>query len=310
MTNEVLSLDSPELPLSDYRSLREGREVPAAPKETPAADAAEPTQETAADDAGSTETNSKEDSSKDQPKPKGDKLNARFSELTQKIRSLETQLAAKSSAVSTETKSDVKPAEVTIAPDPNDPEPDASRFSDYVEWQKAWNRWDRRQDTRQEKAAAAVAEQQNAAKAKAETWQTRVSEATAELADFAAVAQNPDLPITSVMAEAITDTDIGPRILYHLGKNPAEAARIAKLSPVAAIREIGKIEAALTAADVAADSEDSELEAPPVKKPVVSKAPAPHKPLGGSASSTNPAKQIDSMTQAEYRAYRESGKLR
>lgn len=305
----TITPDSAELSLADYRALREGREVPKAIVDTTssAADAANADAETAvATDA--TETNSKEETSTDSKPAKSDKLNARFSELTSKIRTLESQLAAKSGAVRTD--ATPEPKVETPAAAAADPEPAADKFTDYVEWQKSWMKWQMRQEAREVKAAAAVAEQQNAAKVKAETWQSRVASATAELADFAAVAQNPDLPITQVMAEAITDTEAGPRILYHLGKHPELAAKIAKLSPVAAIREIGKIEAAITAADVAADSEDSELEAPSTKKPVVSKAPAPHKPLGGSASSTNPAKQIESMTQAEYRAYRESGKLR
>lgn len=316
-TTEVtptITPESTELSLADYRAMREGREVPKAIVDTTssAADAANADAETAAELTESADPNSKEETTSQDENtkpPKKDKIAGRFSELTQKIKSLESQLAAKAGTGQSE-KTESKPADVpTLPPDPNDPEPDASRFTDYVEWQKAWNRWDRRQDTRQEKAAAAAAEQQNAAKAKAQTWQTRVSEATAELADFAAVAQNPDLSVTQAMAEAITESEIGPSILYHLGKNPAEAARIAKLSPVSQVREIGKLEKALEPAAAADEDEDAPV-APPVKKPTVSKAPAPHKPLGGGASSTNPAKQIDSMTQAEYRAYRESGKLR
>ena len=55
------------------------------------------------------------------------------------------------------------------------------------------------------------------------------------------------------MARAIQASDIGPDVLYHLGSNPKDAARISRLDPILQAREIGKIEAQLGAA-------------PPVKK--------------------------------------------
>lgn len=304
----ALTLDSADLSQADYRALREGREVPK-PVEvepsSPAADAATLTPaETAVEDG--TEPNS-EETPKQEPKPKGDKLAGRFSELTAQIRELKTQLAAKSGAVEA-SKIEVKPAAVetpVIPPDPKDPEPDASKFDNYTDWQKAWMRWDRRQESRAEVVARAAAEQQTAAAAKASTWNEKVTAASAEMADFAEVAQNPDLPVTPVMGEAILDSELGPKILYHLGQNPTEAARIAKLSPVAQVREITKLEAMLSP-----ETAKPADEKPQTKSTTVSKAPAPIRPVAGGASASNPVKSIDSMSQAEYRAYRESGRIR
>lgn len=308
----AVTLDSADLSISAYRALREGKDAtvttPAATEvQTPAAEAVET--EAEADAAGHSGADDLEDSSKESKAPKKDKISGRFSELTAKIKTLETQLAAKNGSTgqseSTESKSVNVPK---LPPDPKDPEPDASKFADYVEWQKAWNRWDRRQDQRQETAARAAAEQQHAAKAKSDSFQARVTEAKSEFADFDTVAFNKDLPVSPVMADAITDSEIGPKILYHLGKNPAEAARIAKLSAVAQVREIGKLEAKLDA-DAAGAAEGDDAEEPQTKKPAVSKAPVPHKPLGSGAA-VNPAKLLDSMSQRDYRALRESGKLR
>ena len=311
-TPAVNALDSADLSIADYRALREGKDAaavtpaPVTEEKTTAADAVET--EADAETTDSTETESLENSTTESKAPKKDKIAGRFSELTAKIKALESQLATQKSGTGQPEKTESTPAEVpTLAPDPKDPEPAPDKFADYVEWQKAWNRWDRRQDARQEKATAAVAAKQTEAKAKADTWQSRVSEATAELADFATVAQNPDLPVTQAMAEAITDSEVGPKILYHLGQNPDEAARIAKLSPLAQIRAIGKIESSLEI--VAASAGEGEDVEPPTKKPVVSKAPPPHKPIGG-APSVNPAKNIEGMSQREYRALREAGKIR
>jgi hypothetical protein len=64
---------------------------------------------------------------------------------------------------------------------------------------------------------------------------------------------------------------VGPEILYHLGQNPAEAKRIAQLSPLSQAKEIGKLEDKLSSN-------------PPAKK--TSSAPAPISPVNGKGTST------------------------
>jgi hypothetical protein len=73
------------------------------------------------------------------------------------------------------------------------------------------------------------------------------------------------------MAQTIQASDVGPDIIYWLGTNPKESARIANLSPFMQAKEIGRIEAKL-----AAD--------PPVKK--TSTAPAPIAPVTARSTST------------------------
>lgn len=60
------------------------------------------------------------------------------------------------------------------------------------------------------------------------------------------VFNQPDLPITPIIGEAILESEMGQDVAYYLGTHPAEAERLAKLSPTAALREFGKIEAALS----------------------------------------------------------------
>ena len=52
------------------------------------------------------------------------------------------------------------------------------------------------------------------------------------------------------MAETIKASDLGPDLAYWLGSNPKEADRISRLSPLLQAREIGKIEAKITAEPV------------------------------------------------------------
>lgn len=79
-------------------------------------------------------------------------------------------------------------------------------------------------------------------------YQEREEAARDRYDDFEQVAYNPALPVTEAMAKAIQASEIGPDVIYHLGSNPREADRIARLDPILQAREIGKIEASLGAA--------------------------------------------------------------
>jgi hypothetical protein len=123
-----------------------------------------------------------------------------------------------------------------------------------------------------------------------EAYQDREEEARAKYDDFEQVAYNPRLPITTVMAQAIQASDIGPDLAYFLGSNPKEAERISKLPAILQAKEIGKVEAKL-----ASD--------PPTKK--TSSAPAPITPVtsrstGGPAYDTTDPRSIKTMSTSEW----------
>jgi len=110
-----------------------------------------------------------------------------------------------------------------------------------------------------------------------DTWTARLDVARGLHEDFDEVVDN-DTPLSDGMVAAIIDSEHGAEIAYHLGKNPAEAERIAKLSPNAAVRAIGRLE---TTFDTS--SGDSQPGSPAPKKPV-SKAPPPVRPVGGGSA--------------------------
>lgn len=108
--------------------------------------------------------------------------------------------------------------------------------------------------------------------------------------DFDQVAYNPNLPVTEAMARSIQASDVGPDVLYWLGSNPKEAARIARLDPILQAKEIGKVEASLSSN-------------PPVRK--ASNAPAPIAPVTPRASSapaydTTDPRSTKSMSTSEW----------
>lgn len=132
------------------------------------------------------------------------------------------------------------------------------------------------------------AEQQRTQFAKA--YAEKEEEARDRYDDFEQVVYNPQLPVTSVMAQTIQASDIGPEIAYFLGTHPKEAERIAHLSPFLQAKELGKIEAKL------ADN-------PPAKKP--SSAPPPISPVtarstGSPSYDTTDPRSVKSMSTSEW----------
>lgn len=124
-----------------------------------------------------------------------------------------------------------------------------------------------------------------------EAYQEREEEAREKYSDFEQVAYNPSLPITEVMAQTIRVSEVGPEVLYHLGQNPKEAARIAKLAPFLQAKEIGRIEAKLA-------------DAPPAPRKV-SSAPAPIRPASTDTRSapvydTTDPRSVQSMSTSEW----------
>lgn len=123
-----------------------------------------------------------------------------------------------------------------------------------------------------------------------EAYRDREENARDKYDDFEQVAYNPNLRITTVMAETIQTSEVGPDVAYYLGSNPKEADRISRMPPILQAKEIGKIEAKL-------------VSNPPVKK--TSNAPAPISPVtarssGAPAYDTTDPRSIKTMTTSEW----------
>ena len=101
------------------------------------------------------------------------------------------------------------------------------------------------------------------------------------------VAALPHSSMNEHMAAALSLSDIGADIAYHLANHPQEAARIGALSPYAAAMEIGRLE--------------TKLKTPAPKK--MTAAPPPIDAVGARGQAeTDP----DKMTANEWRKWREA----
>lgn len=98
------------------------------------------------------------------------------------------------------------------------------------------------------------------------------------------------LPISTAMAKALVDSEVGVDLTYYLGKNPNEAKRISKLPPARQYREIVKLEALFGAS-----------------QPGGAKQITTIKPVGANSKGTSMAKDPSKMGYDEYKAWRASG---
>jgi len=85
---------------------------------------------------------------------------------------------------------------------------------------------------------------------------------------------------------AIVESEVGPALLYHLAQHPEDAERIADLSPLGQIRELGKLELKVSM---------------PAKR--TTNAPEPAKVNTGGKTA---ASDLDRVSQAEYEAKRKA----
>jgi signal recognition particle GTPase len=126
--------------------------------------------------------------------------------------------------------------------------PESSEFESYDAYLDAVTEWkvEQRFKTERERfqKESSEREKQQRQREAFSNFEERANKAREKYEDFDAVITSR-FPVTEAMTEALLESDSGPEIIYYLGNNPQEAARIAKLSPYAAAREIGKLEAKL-----------------------------------------------------------------
>jgi hypothetical protein len=186
---------------------------------------------------------------------------------------------------------------------PVDEKPQPSQFSDAFEYAEALAEYtaDKRiAEMKQQEAQAKQAEEHQKV---IQTWAKKVEAAKAGLPDFDEIVASSQVVVNDDIRDAILESDVGPQILYHLADNDDIAKKIAGLSPKAALREIGRLEARFET------KEEPEKTAPIVK----SKAPAPIQPIRGGKNTPDVPMGSDGVffgTAAQWKELRKAGKIR
>jgi hypothetical protein len=181
-----------------------------------------------------------------------------------------------------------------------DQEPQPSQFSDAFEYAKALAEYSTERALAERDRQVAMAREQEAQQKIIQSWAQKVQAAKAELPDFDDLVASSDVVVNNAVRDAILESDVGPRILYHLAENNDLAKKIAGLNPNAALREIGKLEARF---------EKTEQTAPVVR----SKAPTPIQPIRGGQGKADVPISANGEFHGSYQAWkaaRKSGKIR
>ncbi len=224
--------------------------------------------------------------------PKKGNLQKKFDKLTKDKGDLERHVAFLEGQASV--KQEQPDAETVTTLSPAGLEPKPEDYEDHDEYMRASIKYGVSQGLAETKATEEAGKKVTD-QAQNERKISKQYEASAEKhEDFEEIALNPSLPINQTVVDAAMGDNFA-EILYALGKNPDEAARIASLPPLQAAREIGKIEAKITAT-------------PPKPKPKPSEAA---ETIDTISTGTTPATGMDitKMSQKERFALWEKDKL-
>ena len=233
------------------------------------------------------------------------KLEKRFSEITKQREEARKEAQAERQArVALEQR--LAALEQTRQPQQQsyvDQEPQPSQFSDAFEYAKALAEYSTERALAERDRQVALAREQEAQQKIIQSWAQKVQAAKAELPDFDDLVASSDVVVNNAVRDAILESDVGPKILYHLAENDDLARKIAGMNPNAALREIGKLEARFEAKPETAQT------APIVR----SKAPTPIQPIRGGQGKPDVPISATGEFHGSYQAWkaaRKSGKIR
>lgn len=138
-----------------------------------------------------------------------------------------------------------------------------------------------RKATEEAKRALKEEQEQETKRQKFASFRAREADFAKSVEDYREAVESLSIEITREISEAIVESEDGPALLYHLAKNRDIAAKIAQLPPIAAVRELGRIEARLA------------FEREQAKAAKVSKAPPPPPKVEGSSDALAGVKASD-----------------
>lgn len=258
-------------------------------------EADEITDDSDASDDGDDE--SKDDSQESDEKPKRkpgfkrriDKLNKRLSDKEREAEYWREQALKSAKPRDQETKP------VTQSQASGDKEPVPDDFETHQEYVRALVKFERDQLKAQDERESREKSARDSFNQRLAATRNRVQEFSKTVDDFDEVIAEVDgIDMSVAVQEILMDSENGPQLMYELAKTPKEYRRICQLSPLAAARELGKIEARIV-----------KDQAEPKEEQKTTKAPKPIATVGAKGGSGVKKSIFDkNLTQAEYERIR------
>lgn len=252
-----------------------------------------------------TEIEAIEDEHKEPEQPKRKpKLEERFSELTAQRKAAEARAAeAERKLAEAEAKANPKPVE-KIDGDIG-PKPKPADYTDAFEYAEDLSKWSIDKALKDRDQAEVVKAQKAEQEKVVKGWQKRIVEIKTELPDYDDVISSADnLAVSDDVRDAIIESEVGPKILYHLAQNPELVDSINGMTVRGALRAMGKLEAQFEKAP------EKQQEKPATKVAAI-RPPDPITPIRATGSVDNKvdAKGEFQGTYAQFKALRAAGKV-
>lgn len=246
-------------------------------------------EESEEDDEESEETREGKPKKKSGFKKRIERFQRRLSEKDQEIEFLRRQM---DKGGKTETPNPNEKQDTIHAQHEND-KPKEEDFETLAEYTEALTDWKVDKALAARDAKARETETKSAYQKQVESFQSKCREFSQTQSDFADVLEDVgDINVSVGLEQAIITSDIGPELIYELAQDRKEYERINNLSPIAAAKEIGRIEQRL------ANRKESSSQKTQTR---TTKAPAPPNPVGTQSRQTTSKKLTDpNLSQAEF----------
>jgi hypothetical protein len=236
-------------------------------------------------------------------KKQNPKLEKRFSELTKQREQAKAEAQAeRQQREALETRLRALEQQATPPQAKNiDEEPQPGQFQDAFEYAKALAQYST-EKALQERDQQEANKKANEERQKViQSWSEKLEKVKADMPDYDDIVSTANVVVSDDIRDSILESDVGPRILYHLAEDLEYAQKLAQMPTRKALVEIGKLEKLY---------ERNEVKAEPVVK---SKAPAPIRPLkaaGGVADIPINSSGEFHGTYQSWKEARRAGKIR
>jgi len=230
------------------------------------------------------------------------KLEKRFSELTKQREQAKAEAQAeRQQREALETR--LRALEQQAVPQVQniDEEPQPGQFQDAFEYAKALAQFSTEKALRERDQQEANKKLNEERQKTIQSWSAKLEKMKAEMPDYDDIVSTANVTVSDDIRDSILESDVGPRILYHLAEDLEFAQKIAAMPTRKALVEIGKLEKLY---------ERNEAKQETVVK---SRAPAPIKPLrAGNGQADIPITSSGEFhgTYQSWKEARRAGKIR
>jgi hypothetical protein len=219
-----------------------------------------------------------------------DKLNARVRAKEQELEYWKSE-ALKGTQASPKTDAPkVEPSSPAAA----DGKPKPDSFETHAEYVEALTDWKTEQAFKKRDQSLAQSQVQIEQAKKVKSYVEKRDAFKASNPDFDEVMEDvADIQVPASVQELLLSSDNGPELAYELAKNRDELARICKLAPLAAARELGRLESKLSPASPGKKQEQK-----------ITKAPAPLAPVKGGGTASIPKTLDEAAKSDDFATYK------